>query len=219
MNSTIRLLLFRLWPLFLLLLPGSAWAWTWDKPAPPQYPDVAMAIVADLDSQLVPRMGMYTSDNSRGLYWVVITTPANLGELDRASPLARLFGQELASAFVGYGYNVQEIRKASDIVFSRGQGEFALTRDSRALANRHATATLVVVGTYTVTPGGVRYNIEVLDARNNNIVAMSSRTLPMDANVAVLSRGEGAGIVSPTVSTTDPTRFRREQEAVMSRHW
>lgn len=205
-------------PLLFPLLVGTAWGWSRQAP-PPQYPDVAMAMVADLDRQLVPRMGMYSANNSRGLYWVVITTPANLGDLERASPLARLFGQELASTFVALGYNVQEIRKASDIIFNRSQGEFALTRDTRALANRHATATLVVAGTYTLTPGGVRYNIEVVDARNNDIVAMSSRTLPMDATVGALSRGDGAPYVTPTVSTTDPTRFRREQETVMARHW
>lgn len=205
--------------LLIVTLSQPLWAAPWDTPQPPQYSDVAMAIVADLDRQLVPRLGMYSPDNSRGLYWVVITTPANLGDLQRASALARLFGQELASAFVGYGYNVQEIRKSSDIVFSRGQGEFALTRDTRALANRHATASLLVTGTYTVTPSGVRYNIEVVDARNNNVVAMSSRTLPMDRNVAILSQGEGPTFNAPTVSTTDPATFRREQEALMARHW
>ena len=87
--------------------------------------------------------------------------------------MARLFAQELASAFVARGYNVQEIRKASDIIFNRREGEFALTRDRRALANNRATATLLVVGTYTQTPSGVRYNIEVVEARNNNIVAMA----------------------------------------------
>ena len=185
----------------------------------PQYPDVAMAVAADLDRQLVPRMGMYTRDNSRGLYWVVITTPADLGDLERASPMARLFGQELYSAFVGLGYNVQEIRKASDIIFSRQEGEFALTRNTRALANQRATATLVVAGTYTLTPSGVRFNIEVIDARNNNIVASSSRTLPMDATVASLS-APGAASVRPTVSTTDPTTFEREMlPYTMSRHW
>ena len=94
---------------------------------------------------------MYTANNSRGLYWLVITTPANLSDLERASPLSRLFGQELASAFVARGYNVQEIRKASDIIFNRREGEFGLTRDVRALATRRATATLVVAGTYTMT--------------------------------------------------------------------
>uniref|UniRef100_I2Q095 FlgO domain-containing protein n=1 Tax=Desulfovibrio sp. U5L TaxID=596152 RepID=I2Q095_9BACT len=188
-------------------------------PPPPQYPDVAMAMASDLDRQLGPRLGMGSPGNSRGLYWVVVTTPAELSALDRASPLARLFGQELSSALVAMGYNVQEIRKASDIIFSRGQGEFTLTRDTRALAASRATATLVVAGTYIVTPGGVRFNIEVVDARNNDIVAMSSRTLPMDATVGALAGG-GTAYVSPTVATTDPTTFEREMRPYsMARHW
>ena len=165
----LRRLPLALLPLFFVpLLMGAGWG---HKPAP-QYPDVAIAMADDLDRQLVPRLGMYSSNNSRGLYWVVITTPGELTDLQRAAPLSRLFGQELYSAFVALGYNVQEIRKASDIIFSRQQGEFVLTRDTRALAASRATGTLIVAGTYTVTPGGVRFNIEVIDARNNNIVAM-----------------------------------------------
>ena len=188
-------------------------------PPPPQYPDVAMALAAELDRQLGPRLGMYTRDNSRGLYWVVITTPADLGDLERASPLSRLMGQELFTAFVALGYNVQEVRKASDIIFSRRQGEFALTRDVRALATSRATATLVVAGTYVVTPGGVRFSIEVIDARNNNVVAAANRTLPMDATVGALAGG-GASYVAPTVTTTDRGQFEQEMLPYsISRHW
>ncbi|EFL49735.1 conserved hypothetical protein [Solidesulfovibrio fructosivorans JJ]] len=212
-----RLSLVLMLPLFAPLLMGALCDRT--PPPPPQYPDVAMALAADLDRQLVPRLGMYTRDNSRGLYWVVITTPADLGDLERASPLSRLVGQELSTAFVALGYNVQEIRKASDIIFSRRQGEFSLTRDVRALATSRATATLVVAGTYVVTPSGVRFAIEVVDARNNNIVAAANRTLPMDATVGALAGGE-ASFVSPTVSTTDRTSFERDMLPYsMSRHW
>lgn len=215
--------LFRCLPLGLLLafaplLMGALCAAS-APPTPPQYPDVAMAMASDLDRQLGPRLGMGGPGNSRGLYWVVVTTPAELSDLERASPLARLFGQELSSALVALGYNVQEIRKAGDIIFSRGQGEFTLTRDTRALAASRATATLVVAGTYVVTPGGVRFNIEVIDARNNNIVAMSSRTLPMDATVGALAGG-GASYVAPTVATTDRATFDREMMPYsMVRHW
>lgn len=188
-------------------------------PPQPQYPEVAMALAGELDRQLVPRLGMYTRDNSRGLYWVVVTTPADLSDLSRASPLARLFGQELSTALVALGYNVQEIRKAGDIMVSKGQGEFALTRDAQALAAGRATATLVVAGTYVVTPGGVRFAVEVIDARNNNIVAAANRTLPMDATVGALA-GTGASFSAPTVSTVDAETFRREMTPyAMARHW
>lgn len=211
-----RLLPFFVLPLFAPLLMGSLCAPK--VPPQPQYPEVAMAVAAELDRQLVPRLGMYTRDNSRGLYWVVITTPADLSDLERASPLSRLFGQELSTAFVNLGYNVQEVRKSSDIIFSRGEGEFTLTRDVRALATSRATATLVVAGTYVLTPGGVRFAIEVIDARNNNVVAAANRTLPMDATVGALAGGQ-ASFVTPTVSTTDRTTFERDMMPYMVRHW
>lgn len=217
MKNALRALPLALAPLLLAPLLMGALCRPADK-TPPQYPEVAMALAGDLDRQLVPRLGMYTRDNSRGLYWVVVTTPADLSDLERASPLSRLLGQELSTALVALGYNVQEIRKASDIMFSRGQGEFVLTRDVRALATARATVTLVVAGTYVVTPGGVRFAIEVIDARNNNIVAAANRTLPMDATVGALA-GAGASFSAPTVSTTDPEEFRRDMLPYMSRHW
>ena len=201
-------------PLLMGALCGSG-----KTPPPPQYPDVAMAMAADLDRQLGPRLGMGTANNSRGLYWLVITTPADLNNLEKASPLSRLVGQELYAAFIGLGYNVQEIRKASDIIFNRSQGEFILTRDTKALATKRATATLVLAGTYVVTPGGVRFNLEVIDARNNNIIAASSRTLPMDATVGAMAGVSPTAFVAPTVSTTDPASFEREMTPYMSRHW
>ncbi|MHC1788810.1 FlgO family outer membrane protein [Solidesulfovibrio sp.] len=201
-------------PLLMGALCGSG-----RTPPPPQYPDVAMAMAADLDRQLGPRLGMGAVNNSRGLYWLVITTPADLNNLERASPLSRLMGQELYAAFVGMGYNVQEIRKASDIIFNRSQGEFVLTRDTKALATKRATATLVLAGTYSVTPAGVRFNLEVIDARNNNIIAAASRTLPMDATVGAMAGVGATAFVAPTVSTTDPATFEREMAPYMSRHW
>ncbi len=218
MNILLRCLPLGLLLAFAPLLMGALCAAS-APPPPPQYPDVAMAMASDLDRQLGPRLGMGGPGKSRGLYWVVVTTPAELSDLERASPLARLFGQELSSALVALGYNVQEIRKAGDIIFSRGQGEFTLTRDTRALAASRATATLVGAGTKVVTPGGVRINIEVIHARNNNIVAMSSRTLPMDATVGALAGG-GAAYVAPTVATTDRATFDREMMPYsMARHW
>ncbi len=179
-------------------------------PPAPRYPEVAMSLAADLDRQAAPRLGIGLPDNSRGLYWVVVTVPADAGNLGASSGLGRLMAQEVATALVARGYNVQEIRKASEIAFSRGQGEFILTRDTRALARRQVTATLVVAGTYTVLPGEVRFTLEILDARNADIVAMTSQSLALTPEVAaLLGRGGGFGVL-PTVSTVDPQAFAWE---------
>ncbi|MEF3697672.1 FlgO family outer membrane protein [Desulfolutivibrio sp.] len=179
-------------------------------PSPPRYPEVAMALADDLDRQAAPRLGIGFPDNSRGLYWVVVTVPAEADNLEASSGLGRLMAQELSCALVAKGYNVQEIRKAAEIAFARNQGEFILTRDTRALARRHVTATLVVAATYTVLPGEVRFNVEVMDARNNNIVAMTSRSLAKTQEVAALLGRSGLSAVGPTVSTVDTASFQRE---------
>jgi hypothetical protein len=180
------------------------------KGPPPRYPEVAMALADDLDRQAAPRLGIGFPDNSRGLYWVVVTVPAQADNLEASSGLGRLMAQELSCALVARGYNVQEIRKASEIAFDRRQGEFILTRDTRALARRHVTATLVVAATYTVLPGEVRFNVELMDARNNNIVAMTSRSLAKTQEVAALLGRSGLSAVGPTVSTVDAASFQRE---------
>lgn len=181
-----------------------------NQPQTPRYPEVAMSLVDDLDRQAAPRLGIGFPDNSRGLYWVVVTVPADASDLSASSGLGRLMAQELSCALVAKGYNVQEIRKASEIVFDRSQGEFILTRDTRALAKRNVTATLVVAATYTVLPGEVRFGVEMLDPRNNNIVAMSSRSLAKTQEVSALLGRAGQSQVGPTVSTVDPETFRRE---------
>jgi len=169
-----------------------------------------MALADDLDRQAAPRLGIGFPENSRGLYWVVVTVPADADNLAASSGLGRLMAQELSCALVARGYNVQEIRKASEIAFDRTQGEFILTRDTRALARRHVTATLVVAATYTVLPGEVRFNVEVMDARNNDIVAMTSRSLAKTQEVAALLGRSGLAAVVPTVSTVDTASFQRE---------
>lgn len=178
-------------------------------PPPVQYSDVAMDIVADLDRQMAPRLGIGSRDNSRGLYWLVVTVPANLEQLQGSSPLGRQMAQEMLTAFVARGYNVQEIRRSGEIIFNRAEGEFLLTRDAAALSTRRPLATLIVAGTYAVTPGGVRFTTEVVDARNQNVVAAVSRTVPLDGLAAAML-GPGLGVSQPTVSTVDAETFRRE---------
>ncbi len=174
-----------------------------------QYWQVAQSLAQDLDTQIARRM-LLDGSNSRGLYWVVVTVPVNLNDLTQTSPLGRLMAQEVGSAMVKLGYNVQEIRKGRDIVFNPKQGEFILTRDVNQLLNRGATSTLVVAGTYTQTSQGVRFNLEVLNAWNNNVIAASSRTQAYTPAVASLI-GSGSGGVAPSVQTRPDYRSLHQQ--------
>jgi len=164
------------------------------------YSRMAREIARELDSQIVPRMGIV---GNRNAYYVAVTVPENLHTMDKSSAMARLMAQEIANGLVALGYNVQDMRKGREILFDQKQGELYLTRNTRGLARPDVAATLVVVGTFSPAPGGTRFSIECLDARNNNMVAMASRTVSAGPGSDTAFGGEpqNSGL-SPSVITT-----------------
>lgn len=182
---------------------GSSMPWSGSKPDMNEYyPQAAREMAGELDAQLAPRLG-FDGTTTRGLQWVIVTTPSDLDNMGQASPLSRAMAEQLGSALTARGYYVQEIRKTSEVVFNKSQGEFMLSRNARELATRKFQGTLVVAGTYSATPYGVRFNIEVMDARNNDVLAKSSRVLPMSRPVAYLMEQQtpGQSNIRPTVAT------------------
>ena len=177
--------------------------WGKDPDIKEYYPEMARQMAEALDAQLAMRLG-FNNTTTRGLQWVVVTTPANVNQMGQATPLSRAVSEELATAMTAKGYYAQEIRKTSEVIFNKSQGEFMLSRDTKELATRKFQSTLVMAGTYIATPNGVRFNIEVIDARNNDVVAKVSAVIPMSQTVAYLHEsgqtGPGSG-VRPTVST------------------
>ncbi|GAB6038722.1 hypothetical protein JCM15519_32810 [Fundidesulfovibrio butyratiphilus] len=174
------------------------------------YPEVAGQMVEELDAQLATRLG-FGPVTTRGLQWVIVTTPADINQMDKSTPLSRALTEELAKALTAKGYYVQEIRKTSEVVFSKTQGEFMLTRDTKALATKRFQSTLIVTGTYVPSPYGIRFNVEVMDARNNDVLAKSSRTLPMSTPVAYLHYSGDGNAVAPSVVTQPDWRTSRQK--------
>ncbi len=168
------------------------------------YPEMSRQLADSLDAQLAMRLG-FNNTTTRGLQWLVVTTPANVNQMGEATTLSRAVSEQLATAMTAKGYYVQEIRKTSEVIFDKNQGEFMLSRDARELATRKFQSTLVMTGTYVAMPAGVRFNIEILDARNNDVVAKASSVIPMSQTVAYLHEsgqgGQGGGNIRPTVAT------------------
>jgi len=174
-----------------------------DKPDMNEYyPEAARCMADELDGQLATRLG-FNQTTTRGLQWLVVTTPGDINNLGHAAPLSRAMSEQLSSAMTAKGYYVQEIRKTCEVVFDKSQGEFMLSRDTRALATRQFQSTLVMTGTYAASPSGVRFNVEVLDSRNNDVLAKTSRVIPMSRPVAYLMEEQtpGQSNVRPTVAT------------------
>jgi len=166
------------------------------------YPEAARCMADELDAQLAPRLG-FNQTTTRGLQWLLVTTPSDLNNMGQAAPLSRALAEELGTAMTAKGYYVQEIRKTSEVIFDKKQGEFMLSRDTKALATKRFQSTLIMAGTYAATPYGVRINVEVMDARNNDVLAKTSTVIPMSRPVAYLMEQQvpGQSTVRPSVAT------------------
>ena len=166
-----------------LLLPLAA--------AAGMLPNMAAEMADELDAQLAARFNI----RKRPLQnmTLVMTTPVSLGNFEVSSPLARLMAEEMSTWFVSAGYNVKEIRRGQDILFAPHRGEFLLTRKSRLLQRRNMGTELIVTGTYTVTSKHVRFNMRIVHAATNDILAMCSATLPMDSEAYELAGVDAGG--------------------------
>lgn len=166
-------------------------------------PDTARLMAAELDAQLVERLGLPFGP-AKGTS-LVLTPPVELSNLERATPLSLAMAEELATWFVKAGYRVQEIRKSQDILFEPGNGELLLTRRSDLLAQKNVPTELVLTGTYSLTMESVRFNIRLIQAGSNEVVAMSSRTLPVVPEVYDLLPRQAAAslsMVAPSVGVS-----------------
>ncbi len=142
-------------------------------------PSAALKAVTQLDQQLRMQLGGYP----RHKVHIAMTVPANLGNLKSTNALARQMAEELANNLVAVGYALEEIRKGYDIQMEPGLGELLLTRATDHLATRTVDASIVVSGTYTVSPNAVRFNIRMLHLPNNRVLASSSVTVPVTAEI------------------------------------
>lgn len=162
-----------------LIVPAPAAA----LPAP-NIPVIAGRAAAELDSQVSQLIGQYGSDfkNLR----IVVTTPANLNNLEMANTLARQMSEEMSYWLVNAGYQVNEIRRGASILFDPERGEFLLTRQPDLLAESEANAGAVLTGTYTVTPRAVRFNFRLLELATGETLAMTNATVPLTGEVRAL---------------------------------
>ena len=175
-------------------------------------PAAASKIASQLDEQLMMRYAGTDPQVSkkeqqavaRANIMIMGTTPANLNDLNEASPLARQMMEEVSRWLINSGYRFQELRKGRDIYFDKRKGEFILTRDVNRLASRVGTSQAIMAGTFVVSAEQVRFNIRLIHTTSNEVLAMGSGTVPITDDLLPLLRDAspgGRGGVTPTVNT------------------
>ena len=175
-------------------------------------PTAATTIAKQLDEQLMMRYAgtdpAESKKNQQALaranIMIMGTTPANLNNLDEASPLARQMMEEVSRWLINAGYRFQELRKGRDIYFDKKKGEFILTRDVNRLASKVGTSQAIMAGTYVVSGEQVRFNIRLIHTTSNEVLAMGSGTVPITEDLLPLLRDPapgGKGGIMPSVNT------------------
>ena len=176
-----------------------------------QVPQAASAMARQIDRQVAERLGMPFSP-AQGVS-MAITVPVNVNDLEETNPLARQFAEELARWFVQAGYSVQEIRKGGDVLFDPEIGEILLTRRTTILDQSAIQSATVLVGTYTITPKQVRFNIRLMHSTSRDVLGMATISVPVTGEIRPLlgltHGGDGSAQVlmsgiEPSVRTTLP---------------
>ncbi|WP_165071643.1 FlgO family outer membrane protein [Desulfovibrio sp. ZJ200] len=173
-------------------------------------PKAANSIAEQLDAQLMMRYAGNDPDIdkkqsaalARARIMIMGTTPANLNNLEKSSPLGRQMTEEISRWLINAGYRYQELRKGRYIRFDRRTGEFILTRNVRKLARTVGTSQAVLAGTYVVSSEQVRFSISLLHTTSNEVLAKGTATVPITDDLLPLLEDPlpGSGYM-PTVYT------------------
>lgn len=128
-------------------------------------------------NQALPKI----NPNSR----LLITTVANIDNLDDSSSLGRLIGEHLSARVAQLGFKAIEIKFQHSITTIAETGEFILTRELREMPETQ-NADAVIAGTYAVGQSTVYITLKLLDYRTSQVLSSYAYTLPIGPNTHAL---------------------------------
>jgi TolB-like protein len=117
-----------------------------------------------------------------------VTTFVNIDDLYASSTFGRMVGEQLMSELAMKGFDVVELRHSDALQFLDSAGEFALSRDVRAV-RPHRNLAAVVVGTYVVSPDRVYVNARLVEPSTSLILSAGSVEMSKTRELAKMLRG------------------------------
>ncbi len=117
-----------------------------------------------------------------------VTTFVNIDDLYTTSTFGRMYAEQLMSELTMHGFDVIELRQSDALQFLDSSGEFALSRDVRAVRpERNLSA--IVVGTYVSSPERVYVNARLVDPASSRVLSAGSVEMSKTAELTKLLRG------------------------------
>ena len=114
---------------------------------------------------------------------IVVTSFANINNLEESSTLGRLLAEQMASRMSQKRYSVVEIKLGQDSLFVKERtGEFILSRKLDNISTQF-NASYVIAGTYSVGGASVYVSTRIVRVSDNLIVSSSDFKLESDSDV------------------------------------
>ncbi|MEK7991818.1 MAG: FlgO family outer membrane protein [Thiotrichaceae bacterium] len=147
------------------------------------YPQAIDIVATNYDAadKLIANAKQSIDDKQR----ILVTTIADLNNLNDSAPLGRLIGEHVASRITERGFKVVEVRLQDSVSLVPYTGEFILSRGVRELRElgRVQTVSRIVTGTYTVAEDSIFISLKILDFWDSKAVASYTYTLPMTKDI------------------------------------
>lgn len=188
---------------FIIILVLAALLFPLAAAADGNVPCAAAEIAKQIDKQLMNRYGDSSQNWARAQFMIMGTTPANINNLEQASPLARQMTEEVSRLLVNRGYRYEDIRKGKYIRFDPRVGEFILTRRVPQLANTNVKGSAILAGTYVASGEDIRFTFSLICMNTNEVLAKANATVPITPDLIpmlVENYGPGSGM-KPSVYT------------------
>lgn len=113
---------------------------------------------------------------------ILVATVVNINDLRRTAPLGRTLSEQYSSELVSLGMNVKELKLRGEVFVQEGTGELLLSREIKDIARSHS-ATMVLVGTYSVAANLTYLNLKLVRTEDGRIIRAHDYALPNDRDV------------------------------------
>jgi hypothetical protein len=118
---------------------------------------------------------------------LIVASVADTQNLESSSALGNIVADMIRTRIVQDGYAASEFRLRSAIGFNKGQGEFLLSRNRRALLAA-PNAAAIVTGTYAVSFEKVYVSLKLISATDAHIMAGADFVVPLKDVSGLLPR-------------------------------
>jgi TolB-like protein len=101
---------------------------------------------------------------------LIVTSISDAQNVDTTTPLGNIMADMIRTRIAQSGHTVSEVRLRTTIGFNKGEGEFLLSRNRRALM-AYPNAAAVVTGTYAASYNSIYVSIKLISATDARIIA------------------------------------------------